>query len=54
MSCATFWYGTFYFGLRPMRSSDIIYNDVGEVLPMFVLTAVDQKLRTLPKAGGMT
>ena len=54
MSCPAFWYRTFYLGLSPVRSCEIVDNDVGEIFPMLVLAAVDQQLRTLPKAGGMT
>ena len=54
MSCSALWYRTLYLRLGPIRSPKIVYDDVGEVLPMFILTTVDEKLGALPQASGMT
>lgn len=41
-------------GLRPMRCLEVEYNDVGEMLAVFVLTAKDKQLTALPETRCVT
>lgn len=47
-------YNAVQLGLRPMRCLEVEYNDVGEMLAVFVLTAKDKQLTALPETRCVT
>lgn len=49
MASATTWYWAMEFWLRPVGGLQVEYNDVGKMLAVFVLSAKDEKLASLPQ-----